>query len=140
MGNDYIFFDEALRERFVRFVSARSIACQVRPDTMEGWIVELSDELDDDASNAIEAQYQALMDEQMVLAESTEGWVSHRVVGVPITRSDGSSCVVRLPAETARPLLEHFTPEQVHALGLAIAHSLDNPSDGPLCDKGSAAP
>jgi len=140
MGNDYIFFDEALRERSVQFVSARSIACQVRPDTMEGWIVELSDELDDDASNAIEAQYQALMDEQTVLAESTEGWVSHRVVGVPITRADGSSCVVRLPAQTARPLLEHFTPEQVHALVLAIAHSLDNPSDGPLCDKGSTAP
>lgn len=135
MGDDYIFFDEALRERFVRFLSARSIVCEVRPDTMEGWIVELSDELDDEASNAVEAHYQTLMDEQTVLAESNEGWVNHRVVGVPITRADGSSCVVRLPAQTARPLLEHFTPEQVHALVQAIAHSLDHPGDGPLCRK-----
>ncbi len=135
MGNDYIFFDEALRDRFVQFAAARAIGCRCRQDTMEGLIVELPDELDEEASAAIDAQYQALMDEQMVLAESTQGWVSQRSAGVPITRADGSSCVVRLPAEIARPLLEHFTPEQVHALVLAIAHSLDNPGDGPLCGR-----
>jgi hypothetical protein len=135
MGDEYIFFDEALRDRFVQYLTAQSIACRSRPDAMEGWVVELPDESDDDVSQAIEARYEVLMDEQMVLAESRQDWVSHRVVGVPITRGDGTSCVVRVPAEIARPLLEHFTPEQVHALVLAIAHSLDNPIDGPLCRK-----
>lgn len=135
MGNEYIFFDASLRDRFVGFVSAQSIACQTRPDAMEGFLVELPDELDEDVSDAIEAQYQALMDEQMVLAESTEGWVTHQMAGVTITRSDGSTCVVRLPADIARPLLEHFAPEQVHALVQTIAHSLDNPIDEPLCRK-----
>jgi plasmid stabilization system protein ParE len=55
------------------------------------------------------------------------------VAGVTVTRADGSTCVVRLSAEVARPLLENFTPEQVQALVQAIAHSLDNPVDGPLC-------
>lgn len=135
MGNEYIFFDEALRDRFVQFVSARSISCQARQDTMEGFLVELPDELDEDVSDAIEAQYQTLMDEQMVLAESKEGWVSHQVAGVAITRPDGSTCVVRLPADIARPLLENFSPEQIHALVFAIANSLDNPVNGPLCHK-----
>lgn len=133
MGTEYIFFNETLRDRFVQFVSAQSIACQARQDAMEGFLVELPDELDEDVSDAIEAQYRTLMDEQMVMAESKEGWVSHQVVGVTITRPDGSPCVVRLPADIARPLLEHFAPEQIHALVLAIAHSLDNPIDGPLC-------
>lgn len=133
MGNEYIFFDEALRDRFVQFLAGRSLNCQTRDDTMEGFLVELSEELDEDVSDDIEAHYQALMDEQMVLAESKEGWVSHQVAGVTITRPDGSSCVVRLPADIARPLLAHFAPEQIHALVQAIAHSLDKPIDGPLC-------
>lgn len=135
MGIEYIFFDEALRDRFVQFVSAQSIACRARQDTMEGFLVELPDELDEAVLDAIEEEYQLLMDEQMVLAESRDDWVSHQVAGVTITRADGSPCVVRLPVEIARPLLEHFAPDQIHALVLAIAHSLDNPIDGPLCRK-----
>lgn len=133
MGNEYILFDEALRDRFVQFLSAQSIDCQARQDAMEGFLVELPDDLDEDVLDAIETEYQALMDEQMVLAESKEGWVSHQVAGVTITRTDGSSCVVRLPAEIAKPLLEHFAPEQIHTLVVAIARSLDNPIEGPLC-------
>ena len=135
MGIEYIFFDDALRDRFVRFVSAQSIACHTRQDAMEGFVVELPDEPDDAVMDAIEAQYQALMNEQMLMAESKEGWVNRRVASINLTRPDGSHCAVRLPAEVARPLLEHFAPDQIHALVLAIAHSLDNPIDGPLCRK-----
>jgi len=135
MGNEYIFFDEALRDRFLQFVSARSISSQTRQDAMEGFLVELSGKLDEDVLDAIEAQYQALMDEQIVLAESVEGWVSHQMAGVEISRPDGNTCVVRLPADIARPLLENFSPEQIHTLVSAIASSLDNPGNGPLCRK-----
>jgi hypothetical protein len=133
MGDEYVFFDEALLERFVQFVTDRSITWRARADAMEGLLVELPDELDDDVSDAVEAQYQALMDEQVVLAESRPDWATRRVAAVPITRPDGGRCVVRLPSEIARPLLEHFTPEQLHALVAAIADSLDSPSDTPLC-------
>jgi len=133
MGDEYIFFDEALRDRFVQFVTERSIAWRARADAMEGLLVELPDELDDDVSDAIEAQYQALMDEQVVLAESRADWATRRVAAVPVTRPDGSPCVIRLPADIARPLLEHFTASQVQALVQAIANGLDNPSVDSLC-------
>jgi hypothetical protein len=133
MGNEYIFFDEALRDRFVQFLAASSLAWETRADTMECFVVALLQEPDDALLNQIEAHYQALMDEQMLLAESRGDWVTHQVAGVTVTRADGSTCVVRLSAEVARPLLENFTPEQVQALVQAIAHSLDNPVDGPLC-------
>jgi hypothetical protein len=75
------------------------------------------------------------MNEQMLRAESRPDWVSHRVAGVPITLSDGSPCTVRLPPEVARKLLEHFSTEDVREIVTAIAHSLENPVDGPLCRK-----
>jgi hypothetical protein len=133
MGNDYIFFDESLRDRFVQFLSERSQPFDTRADTIEGFIVALRDEPDDAALEAIEALYQTLMDEQMLLAESRTGWVTHQAIGITVTRADGTTQVVRLSADLARPLLEHFSAEQAQALVQAIAHNLDHPVSGPLC-------
>lgn len=135
MGNEYIFFDETLRDRFVQLLAEHALPCKTRPDAMEGFVVELYDEPDDALLEKIEGHYQSLMDEQLVLAESRPGWVTHQVVGVTITRADGSPGVVRLAADVARPLLEHFSAEQVHDLVQAIANSLDSPVDGPLCQR-----
>lgn len=135
MATEYIFFDADLRERFVQAVAARALACQVREDAMEGFVVRLPDETGDDVLEAMEAEYEALMNEQMLRAEARPDWVSHQVAGVRFTRADGSAGTVRLPAAVARPLMERFTAEEAHALVSAIAHSLENPVDGPLCRK-----
>ncbi|MEA3394416.1 MAG: hypothetical protein U9R55_07295 [Pseudomonadota bacterium] len=136
MATEYIFFDADLCERFVQAVAARALTCQVRADAMEGFVVQLGDEATDAVLQALEADYEALMHEQMLRAETRPDWVSHQVAGVRFTRADGSSAVVRLPAAVARPLLERFTAEEAHDLVSAIAHSLEHPVDGPLCHKG----
>jgi hypothetical protein len=135
MGNDYIFFDEALRDRFTQFLAQQALPSQSRADTMEGFVVALEGEIDEAMLDDIEDLYETLMSEQMLLASSRPGWVTHQVAGVTITRADGSSCVVRLPADVARPLLEHFTAEQAHDLVQAIANSLESPVNGPLCKR-----
>jgi hypothetical protein len=135
MGNDYIFFDEALRDRFTQYLAQHGVASQSRADTMEGFVVALDGEPGEDVLDEVEDLYEALMDEQMLLASSRPGWVTHQVAGVTITRADGSTCVVRLPADVARPLLEHFTAQQAHDLVQAIASSLENPVNGPLCKR-----
>jgi hypothetical protein len=134
-GTEYIFFDADLRDRFMQALAQRALACQTRADAMEGFVVSLPVEPDEDTLDAIEQEYESLMDEQMLRAESRPEWVSHHVAGVRITRSDGSDCTVRLPAAIARSLLVHFSAEEVHDLVTAIAHSLENPIDGPLCKK-----
>lgn len=136
MATEYIFFDADLRERFVQAVTALALSCQVREDVMEGFVVRIEDEAADAVLDALEAEYETLMQEQMQRAEARPDWVSHQVAGVRFTRADGSSAVVRLPAAVARPLMERFTAEEAHALVSAIAHSLENPVDGPLCHKG----
>lgn len=136
MATEYIFFDADLCERFVQAVTARALSSQVREDAMEGFVVQLGDEATDAVLEALEADYEALMHEQMLRAETRPDWVSHQVAGVRFTRADGSSAVVRLPAAVARPLMERFTAEEAHDLVSAIAHSLERPVDGPLCHKG----
>jgi len=135
MSNEYIFFDADLRDRFMQELSQRGLACETRDDAIAGFVVALGTEPEEDTLDELEDEYEELMNEQMLRAEARPDWVSHRVAGVPITLSDGSPCTVRLPPVVARKLLEHFSTADVNEIVTAIAHSLENPVDGPLCRK-----
>ena len=135
MATSYIFFEPDLRDRFVQVLAARALDCRQHEDTMEGLIVELAAEPDDALLEALEAEYEALMQEQMQRAEARPDWGSHQVASLSVTRADGSTAQVRLPPAVARPLMERFNAEEAHALVSAIVHSLEDPQDGPLCRK-----
>lgn len=133
MGIEYVFFDNQFRDRFVQYVSSRGIACSVRQDGMEGLIAELPEDLDEALAEAVDAEYESLMQEQEIAAEAEEGWVTANVMGVSITLADGRPCVVRIPDEIVRRLSEHFSTDEIHSLVSAIAQSVENPFDGPIC-------
>lgn len=135
MGFEYIFFSEALRDRFVAFASGHGIASTVRPDAIAGFVVELPEGFVDELQGAIAAEYDSIMDEQMLLAEADEELVSHHAVSVSVTLADGSTRAIRIPPPIARRLFEHFTPDEVHEIVSAIAQGVENPIDGPLCRK-----
>ncbi len=135
MGFEYAFFDEALRDRFMNFAAMHGIPSTTRPDELAGHIVELPDGLADAQLEALDAEYDSIMDQQMLLAESDEALVSHLAVGITATLADGTTRALRLPPAIARRLLEHFTPDEVHEIASAIAQSVMNPIDGPLCRK-----
>ena len=132
-----MFFNEALRDRFVAFAAAHGIASTTRQDEIAGFVVALPDGLADDLQDAFEAEYESIMDEQMRLAESDEELVSHHAAGVTVTLADGTTRAIRIPPAIARRLLEHFTSDEVHEIATAIARSVENPIDGPLCRKPS---
>lgn len=135
MATSYIFFEADLRDRFVQVLVTHALDSHQREDEMEGFVVELDTEPDDEVLEALEAEYEALMQEQMLRAEDRPDWGSHQVASLSVTRADGSSVTVRLPPAVARPLMAHFSAEEAHALVSAIVHSLENPQDGPLCRK-----
>ncbi len=136
MSFEYMFFSEALRDRFVAFVSAHDIGTTMRQDKIAGFVVELPDELSDELQDAIDDEYESIMDEQMLLAEADEELVSHHAFGITVTLADGTSRAVRIPPTVARRLLEHFTPDEVHEIATAIVQSAENPDDdGPICHK-----
>lgn len=140
MTNEYIFFDAALRDRFIGFLAARGIPGEMRADAMEGFVVALADDLDDDLEEAIEDQYTTLMEAQRDLVEAADGDNTLALMAVTITLPDGQPGVVRIPARHARRLFAHFSVEEVHELVAAIAQSVANPVAGPLCHRDYPAP
>lgn len=137
MGFEYMFFDEALRDRFMAFASGHGIASATRPDEIAGYVVTLPDEIADELQDAFEAEYESIMDEQMLLAESDEKLVDHHAVGTTVTLADGTIRTLRIPPPIARRLLEHFTSAEIHEIVTAIAQGVENPVDGPICRKPS---
>lgn len=133
MSTDYIVFDRALAERFARLIAGRGIAARVRPDAMEGFVVEIPGELDEDAEAAIEADYEAIMAEQRDAVESAQGDEARTLMAVTVTLPGGETCVVPLRAELARRLYELLTLEEVQELVSEIAAAARNPLPGSLC-------
>lgn len=133
MANEYVFFDEALGRRFIGFAAEHGLEGSIRPDEIEGYIVALPDEIDDERYDALEAEYDLMMEEQRRLVDAADGDDARHAMGVTITLPDGQSCLVRLPADYGRRLCEHFSPQEIHDLVTAIANEIANPASGPLC-------
>jgi hypothetical protein len=130
--SEYIFFDTTLRDRFMKAVAEHDIQADTRPDPLEGFLVILPEMLPDDIDEAIEEEYQRLMDEQQQLVEAADD-EDHTLMGVDITLPDGSPCVVALPPEFARRLCDHFSGDEIRTLVTAIAERVLDPQTGPIC-------
>ncbi len=133
MATEYVFFDASLRDRFVAFAKTHGIESKVRSDPIADHVVVLPDHIDDDVAEALEAEYETLMDEQMALVDAEDDTGARDLLGVHIKLPDGQDCTIRLPAALARRLLGAFTPEEVHELVEAIAAGVANPVSGPIC-------
>lgn len=130
--SEYIFFDATLRDRFIDAVAEHGIQADSRPDPLEGFLVILPEMLPDETEEAVEEEYQRLMDEQQQLVEAADE-EDHTLMGVDITLPDGGPCVVALPPEFARRLYEHFSHDELRTLVTKIAESVLDPQSGPIC-------
>jgi len=136
MGNEYIFFDPPLVERFVAFLAQLGIAADVRADAMSGWVVQLPHKLPDALDDLVEAENERLMEEQRDLVNAADASDdSNEVMGIELALADGDSCWIRLPAALGRRLSEHFSFEEIHQLVHLVADQALHPSAGPICRK-----
>jgi hypothetical protein len=132
--NEYILFDAALCQRFLKFLAGHGLRGEFRPDQIEGFVVTSPDGLSDEVEQAIEDEYEALMAEQVALVEAA-GEGGRTLMRIGATLADGSTRIVQLPAIHGRLLFAHFSIEEIHELVSAIVQSTLNPVEGPICRK-----
>jgi hypothetical protein len=127
---DYIFFDAALRDKFVAYVEQRGVPCSASVDSM-GLLVSVPEDIAEEVSDDIEQYYEALEDEQEDLSKK-EGDLA-RLAGFNFTLPDGQSRMLPLPPEMANRLLANFSLEEIQGLLNAVAACTLNPNDEHLC-------
>lgn len=130
---EYIVFDEDLRDRFVDFIRARNLACEVRPDPIAGYAVRVPDDLAEDVEDELEEEYDALMGLQQDLVEQGDGSDDRSVMAVDVELADGRQLSISVPAVYARRLHENFAIDEIRDLVRTIAEGALDPQTGPLC-------
>jgi hypothetical protein len=127
---EYIFFDAALRDKFVDFAQQRSVSCTVTDDHL-GLVVSIPEDIPEDVAEQMEDYYDALEGEQANLSE-TEGDLK-RLAGFRFNLPDGQSRMLPLPITVANRLLASFSLEELQELFSTVAECTLNPKDEHLC-------
>jgi hypothetical protein len=127
---EYIFFDAALRDKFVAYARQHNVPCTTADDTM-GLLVAVPEDLPDDVADELEDYYEILENEQADLSK-TEGDLKH-LAGFRFTLPNGESRMLPVQPEIAGRLLANFSLEEIQALFDAVADCTLNPNSDHLC-------
>ncbi len=119
---EYIFFDAAIRDKFVTFASNIGVNCSFHDDHM-GLVVAIPEDIDEDKEDSLEHFYDELEKEQSSQLLNEEGGLK-RLAGIYFRLPDGQSRMVPLQTETANRLLNAFTLEEIQELFESVAVSM----------------
>lgn len=129
---EYMFFDTALRDRFVARAHELGIVCTLSDDSM-GLVAAVPEDLPEHAEAELEACYDALQDEEARRVDASEGGEAKHVAGFRLELPDGRSTTVALAPDIAQRLLAGFSFEEIHALFAAVARRALDPDETPSC-------
>lgn len=129
---EYMFFDHDLRQQFIRFAHGHGVPCEATEDSM-GLVASVAEDIPEPVSDELDRYYDELLELQAERVDQIDGAATHQAAGVRVTLDDGRPCMIKLDPDLANQLLSAFTLEEVQTLVQAIARSLANPDDGPIC-------
>jgi hypothetical protein len=127
---EYIFFDAALRDKFVAYAGQRNVPCTASDDSM-GLVVAIPEDIPEEVADDLEAYYETLEDEQegMSLAEGDV----RRLAGFGFKLPDGQARLVPLSTDIANRLMANFTLEEIQGLLNDVARCALEPPNEHLC-------
>lgn len=128
---EYIFFDAALRDRFVKYAESQGVDCTLQDDVM-GMVVAVPEDIADETEEALERCYEELEQEQSELLIEEDGGL-RQLAGLRYLLPDGRPCLVPLQPEIANRLLAAFSLEEIQALFETVARSSLHPGEEHLC-------
>lgn len=127
---EYIFFDAALRDKFLKYAQEHDVPCSAVDDNM-GMVVEVSEDIAEDMSDKLEEFYEALEDEQASLSRA-EGDLN-RLAGFGFKLPNGEARMLPLEPDMANRLMLHFTLEEIQGLLNSVAQFTLEPPNDHLC-------
>lgn len=128
---EYIFFDTALRDRFLEYAASRGVACTRQDDNM-GMVVAVPEDIPDEIEEALERCYGELEEEQSEMLLEEEGGLS-QLAGFRYNLPDGQSRMAPLDTDIANRLMAAFSLEEIQELFETVARSALGAGEEHLC-------
>lgn len=134
---DYIFFEPVLSSKFKNTLKKMNIEYQESLDddfgTIQGQIIGVSDDLDEEILDKLQNIYDELQDEQEKILEKTDDSLLVNASGMEVDLDNGDKCTLRLPPEQVNKILGVLSFEELQAFVQTIANSVLNPDNKPFC-------
>ncbi len=127
---EYIFFDAALRDRFVLRARENGVACQASDDPL-GYAVCVPEDLPEEVLEDLEQYYDLLEKEQIDLSRKRGDLKG--LASFSFKLPDGQSRMLPLQTELANRLLASFTLDEIQRLFEDVARCTLGASDEHLC-------
>lgn len=129
---EYVFFDEAIRQKFADFLAEKKVEYRLN-DEDGACLAEVPEDLDDELADAIDHCYEVLLQETAELIESTDDALEKNVMGVQVALSNGTPCTIRLDPDLVARVLNCISMEELRDMAQTIAEGVENPDNRPLC-------
>ena len=137
---EYIFFNRPPCDQFKQYlqrIGVEMLKEGIDETDVEAFTVYVSDELDDDISEQIEAFYDQMMelDESLVIAHDDNDEYSQ--VGLAVTLNDGRSVMASVDPDVLNRVLTVISHDELGKLVDVIVDAVENPDERPLCKRDS---
>ena len=131
---EYVFFNEALKGRFVVMLDEEAVAWTSKTSD-EGFSIFVSEDIDDHIEERLEAVYDELMDEQrrIVVGDEMDNDEGIHRVGVQFSDGDGVVGQIHLDPELVNRLLREISIEELQELVQVVAAQVMDGGAGALC-------
>jgi hypothetical protein len=135
---EYIFFHQQPYQQFKQFLQQKNIEMLkegIDETDVEGFVIHIQDNLDEDISEEIESYYDEMMDlsETLVADESDDNETSR--VGLNVTLMDGRSVLAEVEPDVLNRILTVLSHQELGDMVDAIADAVENPDQRPLCKR-----
>ncbi len=131
---DYVFYFEASRNRFSRWLEAHDIDCQLASNQEEK-LVRIPEDVDDELLEKIDTLYDELLAADEALLAEQDGEAQMHVAGISFTVADGQTVQVPVEPDFLNRLLGAISMEELGEFVKLIVDAIENPDDRPFCQK-----
>ena len=133
---EYIFFHQKPCDLFCQFLVSLKIPFETNKEEtdIEGLLVAIADDLDDEISNKIESYYDELLEmDEALLVEDPEDLIDQ--AGLAVTLNSGQSTFASIDPDVLNRMLTSVSRDEIAAFIDAIVNAVENPDDRPLCQR-----
>jgi hypothetical protein len=135
---EYIFFHQQPYQQFREFLQNKQVEMLregIDETDVEGFVIHIQDNLDDELSEEIEQFYDEMMELTENLVASEGDGVETSRVGLAVSLMDGRSVMASVEPDVLNRILTVVSHQELGNLVDAIADAVENPDQRPLCKR-----
>lgn len=140
---EYLFFNQRIADKFIVYLEQKGCDWQQSVDPMlESIIIRTPEDIEDELWDELDELHEKLSEEDQRLLEQNENEQSvneavdiSNTAGIYIQLAGGKQTIARVKPDVVNRILDVISMDEFNTFIETIVSSVENPDDGPLCNK-----